>query len=472
MIGESWAAALRGTHPLTRRQAAWDLLLAVLCSAVAVAAQLTEIDAITANRAPDVYSVLLTVAAVLPLALRRRAPLAVLIACFPGVLGLIAARYSVGVAPLGAIISFYSAVAWDSRRNARRAVIVLAVGLAAVVVLRPIDLSLEGLLVNAALFVGGLVMGTGTRERREHHAAQVATAQLQVLVERQRADLAHDRATHAATKERLRISRELHDVLGHAFSVMVVQAGVAEHLLDTAPEESRRALGEISATGRTSLAELRGMLRVFRDDDDAPDPARNPSPTLNDVPALIARVRAAGLAVDLRPGAPAARFAPGVELAAYRVIQEALTNSLRHSGAGRAWVRLDADERSLRIEIGDDGHSLDEPARLRAEQEGQGLTGMRERVAIYGGEFCAGPGPDGGYLVRATLPSVSDQPSGEQTDQMVGASGHLVEQTSLVDAVRPDPSDPGKPLDPDQPEQPEQPDRPEQPATRPAGADL
>ena len=405
MIGESWPAALRRTRPLPRHQAGWDLLLAVLCSAVAVAVQLSGIDSIEANRDPDALSVLLTVAAVIPLALRRRAPLAVLIACFPGVLGLVAGQYSVGVAPLGTIISFYSAVAWDSRQNARRAVAVLLLGLAAVVALRPIDLSLEGQLVHAALFVGGWVIGTGTRERREHDAAQVATARLQVLVERQRADLAHDRATHAATKERLRISRELHDFLGHAFSVMVVQAGVAEHLLDDAPEESRRALAEISATGRASLAELRAMLRVFRDDDDVSEPARNPSPALDDVPALIARVRAAGLPVELQPGAPVARFAPGVELAAYRVIQEALTNSLRHSGAGRAWVRLAADDRSLRIEIGDDGRPLDEPTRLRAEQDGQGLTGMRERVAIYGGEFTAGPGPDGGYLVRATLPS-------------------------------------------------------------------
>jgi signal transduction histidine kinase len=427
MIDEGWRAALRGSRPLTRRQSAGDLLLAMVCSAVAVAVHLTGIDAIAANKSPDALSVLLTVAAVIPLALRRRAPLAVLIACFPGVLALIAGRYSVGLAPLGAIIGFYSAVAWDTRRNARRAVAVLLLGLAAVVALRPIDLSLEGLLVNAALFVGGWVMGTGTRERREHHAAQVATARLQVLVERQRADLAHDRATHAATRERLRISRELHDVLGHAFSVMVVQAGVAEHLLDDAPEESRRALAEISATGRASLAELRGMLRVFRDDDDVADPARNPSPALDDVPALVARVRAAGLPVELQPGVPTSRFAPGVELAAYRVIQEALTNSLRHSGAGRAWVRLAADERSLRIEIGDDGRPLDEPARLRAEQDGQGLTGMRERVAIYGGEFTAGPGPDGGYLVRATLPAgpapdqLSGQPPGRTATRPAGA---------------------------------------------------
>jgi signal transduction histidine kinase len=406
MIVESWRPTVAGPHALTGRQAGWDLFLALLCSAVAVGVQCSGIDAVAVNRDPDALSVLLTVAAVAPLAVRRRAPLAVLIACLPGVLGLVAGQYSVGAAPLGAIIAFYSAVAWDSRRNARWAVAVLLIGLAAIAALRPIDLSLEGLVVNAAMFVGGWVMGTGTRERREHHAAQVATAQLQVLVERQRADLATDRATHAATKERLRISRELHDVLGHAFSVMVVQAGVAEHLLDQAPQESRRALGEISATGRASLAELRGMLRVFRDDDDVADLARNPSPGLDDVPALIARVRAAGLPVELQPEVPASRFAPGLELAAYRVIQEALTNSLRHSGADRAWVRLAADDRSLQIEIGDDGRPLDEPARRRAEQEGQGLTGMRERVAIYGGEFTAGPGTERGYLVRATLPAV------------------------------------------------------------------
>jgi len=242
-----------------------------------------------------------------------------------------------------------------------------------------------------------------------------------VTLERERADLATDRAHLAAARERLRMGRELHDVLGHAFSVMVVQAGAAERLLDTDPARARTALQQVSATGRSSLADLRTMVTVLRSEDDADrspadPPELGPSPRLADVPALVDRVRGAGLDVDLDldlGSAPEAASRSGVELAAYRIVQESLTNCLKHAHATTAWVRIRCRAEQLELEVRDDGTGQPEPQPESEPQTertpenaaaGHGLAGMRERVAIYGGALDAGPSPAGGYRVRASLP--------------------------------------------------------------------
>ncbi len=322
-----------------------------------------------------------------------------LVACFPGLLLLIATRHAVGATPIGVVIAFYTAVAWSSRHTARLAAVVMGVGLLLGLLLHPIDLSVEGLVVQVALFIGSWVIGTGTRERREHHQARIAEAERQVERERERVAFERERATRAAMEERLRITRELHDVLGHAFSVMVVQAGVAEHLLDTNPREARRALVEIGSTGRTSLAEMRRLLGILREGDTAAAP-RLPAPTLAEVSGLIARVEAAGLPVSFDLTGSPVPLPAGLELAGYRVIQEALTNCIKHSGASHAQVHLTYESRAVCIEVRDDGPA----AHQQSSQPGQGLAGMRERVAVYGGELSAGPAPAGGYQVRVRLP--------------------------------------------------------------------
>ncbi len=378
----------------------WDVALAVISTAIVVAIEVSSLDAVPANRRPDVFSVLFSIAAIAPLALRRRAPLAVLIACFPGIFALIAGTYSVGAAPVGTIIGFYTAVAWDSRRNARRAVLVVIAGSALVLALRPIDLGIEGVIANTAALLGCWVIGTSTRDRREHAESQAAAAQLQLTLERQRADL-------AAVRERLRISRELHDVLGHAFSVMVVQAGVAQRLLNTDPGESLRAIEQIAVTGRTSLAELRDLVGVLRRDDDAEPECATPA-TLSDLAGLAERVRSAGLDVQLQlghqsdPGRPASGGRGGIQLAIYRIVQESLTNCLKHAQASVAWVRIVESGGVLDIEVRDNGIGC--PASVSGDRLGQGLAGMRERVAIYGGDVEAGPLAAGGYRVHARLP--------------------------------------------------------------------
>lgn len=358
---------------------------------MAVWINVAGIDAVPANRPPDAVSVILTLAALLPLAWRRRAPLMVLAACFPGFLGLIAGRYSVGAAPVGVLIGFYTVAAWDTRRHARLALAVTGVGYAAGLALGPVDLSAEGALVEAVLLLTLWVLGTGTRERRELHAAQVTEAGRQIMLER-------ERTAHAATEERLRISRELHDVLGHAFSVMVVQAGVAEHLIDSSPADARRAVAEIRRTGRTSLAEMRGLLHMLREADTEPLP-RDPAAGLSDVPALITGVEAAGLAVDWDVTGTPTELSPGLELAAYRLIQEALTNTIKHAGASRASVRLTYGAEALLIEVSDDGRAVPPGG---STHDGHGLAGMRERVAMYGGELTTGR-TESGYVVTATL---------------------------------------------------------------------
>lgn len=415
-----------GPAPAPPRHAGWDSLLAAVTVAVALGVHLAGLDDIPANRAPDARSVLLTAMATAPLAVRRRYPLAVLGACIAGVLTLAAGRYAVGAAPLGAIIAFYTVAAVGSRRTARRGVVVLVAGLALLAALRPIDLSVEGFLVNGALLVGGWVLGSGARERRALHEAEVLEAERRLELER-------ERGSRAAAEERLRITRELHDVLGHAMSVMVVQAGVAEQLLDTRPSEAREAIAQIGRTGRSSLQEMRQLLHTTRDTADAS--GVRPQPGLADLPSLVAQVEAAGLPVELRrtgggtggrtgrrtggsTGSAGDDVSPGVELAVYRLVQEALTNTLKHAGPARARVSLSHPSGAVEVEVVDDGRGLgtedsaDETGGGTGDGAGggHGLIGMRERVAIYAGELVTGAAPDGGFRVWARFPLPGSTP--------------------------------------------------------------
>jgi signal transduction histidine kinase len=388
----------RGGLPLA------DVALALATLAVVLPVHLSGTEAVAANRPVGVLSVLLTLGATLPLVARRRYPLGVLVVTVTVCLAMVLTRTTVGLATLGLVIAFYTAVAYATRERAGLALGVMAAAIAATALLRPVDLSAEGALVTLTLVVGGGVLGNAARERRERHVADLMAAQQRAELERRRAQQERDRASQRATQERLRITRELHDVIGHAMSVMVVQAGVAERLLDTSPAQARQAIQHISATGRGSLTEMRRLLEVIRDGEpDTPAP-RDPAPVLADLPALVTRVTRAGLPVELdvtgRPGP----LSPGQELALYRVVQEALTNCLKHAGASQAGVRLHHEEDHIELTVTDDGHG---GTATPADRDGQGLAGMRERMAIYGGELTAGPGEAGGFVVRARLPVAS-----------------------------------------------------------------
>jgi signal transduction histidine kinase len=213
------------------------------------------------------------------------------------------------------------------------------------------------------------------------------------LAERER-DVA---AREAVVDERARIARELHDAIAHSVSMMVLQAGAERRVLDGRPGGTREALEAIERTGRSALTEMRRLVGMLRSD--RPDPL-TPQPGLDDLPTLVTQVREAGLPVEFHVDGDPRSLPVGVGLSAYRIVQEALTNVVKHAGNAHATVRVRYCTDSLELEISDDGTGRDEAA----SGSGHGLVGMRERVALYGGWFSAGHGPGGGFAVHAGLP--------------------------------------------------------------------
>jgi signal transduction histidine kinase len=225
-----------------------------------------------------------------------------------------------------------------------------------------------------------------------------------------RAEAEHLAATQrAVAAERARIASELHDVVTHNVSVMVVQAGAARQVLADSPDDAREALLAVEASGRTAMSELRHLLGLL-----APqgDQLLRPQPGLGQLPSLMSRVRAAGLGVELTVAGEERPLPPGLDLAAYRVIQEALTNVIRHAGRSRAEVRLGYRDHDLLIDIADTGSPAVNggAAGLAGPGTGHGLIGLRERVGLYGGELDAGPRLGGGWRVRAVIPYAGQQP--------------------------------------------------------------
>jgi signal transduction histidine kinase len=208
-----------------------------------------------------------------------------------------------------------------------------------------------------------------------------------------------EREREAVAEERARIARELHDVVAHSVSVMVVQAGAARRVLARDPGRSVEALGAVEATGREALAEMRRLLGILR-------PAatdRAPTPSLSDLDALAERFRAAGLHVELDVAGEPGPLPAGVDLCAYRVVQEALTNAVKHAGTGRARVAVRWEADSVEVEVANRSGRRT-PAALAGTSGGHGLMGMRERVALCGGELEAGAADRDRFVVRARLP--------------------------------------------------------------------
>jgi signal transduction histidine kinase len=210
-------------------------------------------------------------------------------------------------------------------------------------------------------------------------------------------------AAAAVSDERRRIARELHDVVAHSVSVMVVQSGAARRVLDSEPDQAVSSLAEVERSGRQALSELRRLLGLMRDGDEAAE--REPQPTLAGLDDLIGRAREAGLPVELRQEGRPFPLPMGCDLAAYRVVQESLTNALQHAGDGaRAKVLLRWTDDHLELDISDTGQGLTAAGSDDGGPLGQGLVGMRERVALCGGDLQAGPRPSGGFRVHATIP--------------------------------------------------------------------
>jgi signal transduction histidine kinase len=251
--------------------------------------------------------------------------------------------------------------------------------------------------VSLAL-VGAWVLGDRARVQR---ALAAELAERAARLERERAA----EARRAVAEERTRIARELHDVVAHHVSMMVVQAEAGPVAVEGDPARAAGAFEAIAATGRQALVEMRRLLGVLRGDGDRDQtPSLAPQPGLADVGSLVEQVGRAGLRVELVVEGTEAPLPAGVDLSAYRIVQEALTNAVKHAGPGRARVLVRYGEHDLEVHVRDEGGRGPALARPADGRAGQGLVGMRERVNLFGGELHAGPGPDGGFTVDARLP--------------------------------------------------------------------
>jgi signal transduction histidine kinase len=292
------------------------------------------------------------------------------------------------------VVAGYSVAAHEDRR---RALIGLAAVLAAGAVwimrdpmVRTVGRSLGGTIWMAPAVIGWL-LGAYLRTRRLY------LVELQERAER--AEVERDeRAAAAVASERARIARELHDIVAHNVSVMVVQAEAADEMLDRDQAGRARApVQRIQETGRSALSDMRRLLGLLREVD--ADPVLTPQPGIANLELLLAKTRDAGLPVELRVQGTPEPLPPGIDLSAFRIVQEALTNTLKYAGPARACVDVRYTPGALELEVSDDGI-----AGAGNGDVGHGLVGMRERVALFGGELDAGPAPDGGFRVRARLP--------------------------------------------------------------------
>ncbi|HEX7275875.1 MAG TPA: sensor histidine kinase [Acidimicrobiales bacterium] len=330
-----------------------------------------------------------------PLAVRRRWPeLALAAMAATGLLYVLAGYPPVGLGP-AIVAAVYTVAALCPRARSVPAVAAACVAMA-LVVLRA-DVGLDTVVGNSLVFGVAWLVGDRQRHAREEAAQERQRAE---EVERSR----DENARRAVAAERLRIARELHDVVAHAMSVIVVQAGTGRVVIDDDPGQARDALAAIETTSRTALGEMRRLLTVLRADDDGAGDGNGrqpllPAPGLCDLDGLVAASEKAGLPVTVQVEGVPADLPAGVDLAAYRIVQEALTNVRRHAHATRATVTVGYQPGGLAIDVADDGSGPGEQSRA-----GQGLVGMRERAALYGGTLETGPGPDGGFRVRLRIP--------------------------------------------------------------------
>jgi signal transduction histidine kinase len=359
---------------------------------VVVLAGLTS-DAVVRQRGHDGWGTpLLALLLLAPLAWRRRAPLPT----FALIAGAAFVQWLAGpvlLADVALLIALYTVVTLCPRRVATVAVAVIEVG----ALLAATKWSATSQWPQAFVFLSGMVaaalfLGVNVRNRR---------ARLAWLTERaDRLELERDQQTTiAAAAERTRIAREMHDIVAHSLSVMVTLADGAALKQAADPAQAAAAVQQVSATGRQALGDMRRLLGVLRTDDLGGD--RQPQPDVHQIDQLVAQVRSTGLAAELAiTGAPPT-LSPGAEVTVYRIVQEALTNTLKHaSGATRVRIALRYGHHSIEVDVRDNG----EPAVGEEASGGHGLTGMRERAAAFGGWVQAGPDPAGGWHVHVDLP--------------------------------------------------------------------
>jgi len=342
---------------------------------------------------PKALTVPLTILLTGSVAVRRRHPLAVgsfVSVAFTALLLLANPQTNVAVA-VAVFCGWYALAVWTDTRGFLVGCGVVA-AMSALAQLGPKGSVGNGVTFTVVPLVAMLIARRAVRDRQLRAEALAARAE---LLERER-DL---RAHEAVAEERARIARELHDLVAHNVSVMVVQAGAERHALGEEQASTRAALASIEQAGRQALAEARRLLGMLRRKGDGEE--LEPQPSIDQIDLLVEQVERAGLPVKLEIAGERVPLPAGVDLCAYRVVQEGLTNALKHAGPAQAEVLLRYAPRALDVEIRDNGRGGSE---VNGDGAGHGLIGMRERVALYGGDLETGPREAGGFEIRAHLP--------------------------------------------------------------------
>ncbi|WP_405876445.1 sensor histidine kinase [Streptomyces sp. NBC_00005] len=371
----------------TPRPVTVDTLIALAMTATAV--RLGQLSVAQGWPELDASAYVLLVLAHLPVALRRRAPLVVFAVVQVAGIAYIGLGYWPVASAFGSMLALYTVASVHPAR--------IAAGCAAVMTAKWVyagvisDSLSTGLVVGQALLYCSVLVWSGTLARRSH-----------ALGQQLRAEQA-ERARREVAAERGRIARELHDVVAHHMSVISVQAGLARFVLDSDATTARDALTTIEDTSTEALEELRRMLKVLREHDLGGAESAAPMPTLARLDDLVQRVRAGGVPVELNIQGTARPLPPGVELCAYRVVQEALTNVLKHTHHAATQVRLHYAKHELTVSVTNGGEGKI-PA-IVSSGGGHGLIGMRERAKLYGGTISVGPCAEGGFAVSLTLPT-------------------------------------------------------------------
>jgi signal transduction histidine kinase len=374
-----------GRHPW------WsDSALALILTVIAVGS--TVVSRTRYGFAVPVLAAIVTLLTTAPIAVRRYRPLGVLAVTVSAETLVLIFRPGAG-APVGVIVALYTVAAYCDRRVSIRAAALAALPITVAVIVNN-GARTGQVIPELAVFALAWVIGDNMRTRRAYLAEVEERA---ARLERER----DEKADRAVIEERARIARELHDVIAHNVSVMVVQAAAGEDVFDEDPGQARESLAAVASTGRAALTELRRLLGVIRAEDDPGDTAYAPQPGIERIDELVGQVRETGMAVELSVFGQPRPLPEGVELCAYRIVQEALTNTLKHARASTAQVQLRYIADALELQVLDDGRGA---TSLNGETDGQGLIGMRERVALFGGELTAGQRSGRGYEVRARLP--------------------------------------------------------------------
>lgn len=387
--------------PLLHRISPWHLQLIDFVVAVLVILVTLRTSYGPVAGSHVTWAVIVAFDAGLSITLRRWAPLMALALMTLALSLTIVSGAGGSVVPFVAVPMYQVASAYGRRRSLPAlAITVIAFLVAATVHLHPMDQG-GGATLSVVFAIAAWFVGDSVRARRTYIDGLAEQA-----AQRQRETL--ERAQRSVAEERLEIARDLHDVVAHSLSVIAVQSGVGRHVIDDQPDEAKKALAAVEATSRGALDELRRMLGVLRRDDHLPA-SLTPAPGMGALGPLIDQVRSAGYDVDLDVRSTAVgTVSPNVELSIYRIVQEALTNVVKHAGPATVQVEIRDEPGSLVLEVSDDGRG---PSLVSSVQPGgdgtalhHGIVGMRERVALYDGSLWAGGRPEGGFRVLARFP--------------------------------------------------------------------